>query len=105
MMYVVNHILEEELMLNRYVNECLDYMLTDEVQDLTPATIYLITKMTKRNVFNCGDTIQAISKGVVFKFSSIKISFRKKYFKHYIDKEIIEKNSTLQSILDLTTKS
>ena len=44
-------------------------MFIDEVQDLTPATIYLLTKMTKKNNFYCGDTAQAISKGVSFKFS------------------------------------
>jgi superfamily I DNA and RNA helicase len=68
MMDVVNHILQE-LMLNRYADACLDYMFIDEVQDLTPATIYLLTKMTKKNVLYCGDTAQAISKGVAFKFS------------------------------------
>lgn len=87
MMDVVNHILQE-VMFGRYKDEAFDYMFIDEVQDLTPAAIYLLTKMTKKDVFYCGDTAQAISKGVTFKFSEIKSLFSPKYFKHYITKEI-----------------
>ena len=86
-MDVVNHILQEVLF-GCYSDEKLDSMFIDEVQDLTPATIYLLTKMTKKNNFYCGDTAQAISKGVSFKFSEIKSLFSKKYFKHAVDKEI-----------------
>jgi superfamily I DNA and RNA helicase len=62
-------------------------MFIDEVQDLTPAMIYLLTKITKKNNFYCGDTAQAISKGVTFKFSEIKSLYSEKYFKHNISKE------------------
>ena len=86
-MDVVNHILQE-IMFGRYRDEKVDYMFIDEVQDLTPATIYLLTRMTKKNVFYCGDTAQAISKGVTFKFSEIKSLFSKKYFKHCIERDI-----------------
>ena len=44
--------------------------------------------MTKHNIFFCGDTAQAISKGVSFKFSEIKTLFNKKYFKNYIKKDM-----------------
>jgi len=67
-MDVINHILEE-IMLKNYKDILLDYTFIDEVQDLPPATIYLITKMTRKDIFYCGDTAQAISKGVSFKFS------------------------------------
>ena len=67
-MDVVNHILQE-ILFSRYKDDKLDNMFIDEVQDLTSATIYLLTKMTKKSNFYCGDTAQAITKGVSFKFS------------------------------------
>ena len=44
-MDVVNHILHE-MLFNRYKDDKVDNMFVDEVQDLTPATIYLLTRMT-----------------------------------------------------------
>lgn len=44
--------------------------------------------MTKKNIFYCGDTAQAISKGVSFKFSEIKTMFNEKYCKNHIRKQI-----------------
>jgi superfamily I DNA/RNA helicase len=82
-MDVVNHILQE-MMFGRYRDESLDHIFIDEVQDLTPATIFLITKLASKNIFYCGDTAQAISKGVTFRFSEIKSLFSKSYFKHCI---------------------
>lgn len=67
-MDVVNHILQE-ILFGRYNDELINNMFIDEVQDLTPAMIYLLTKVTKKDNFYCGDTAQAISKGVTFKFS------------------------------------
>jgi superfamily I DNA/RNA helicase len=93
-MDVVNHILQE-MMFGRYRDDMLDHVFIDEVQDLTPATIYLITKLTKKNIFYCGDTAQAISKGVTFKFSEIKSLFSKSYFKHYIEKDISKEEKHL----------
>lgn len=93
-MDVVNHILQE-IMLGKYSDEYLDHMFIDEVQDLTPATIYLLTKITKNNILYCGDTAQAISKGINFKFSEIRSFFSKKYFKDCINKEITEKEQHL----------
>ena len=86
-MDVVNHILQE-ILFDRYKDEKFDNMFIDEVQDSTPATIYLLTKMTKKNNFYCGDTAQAISKGVSFKFSEIRSLYSQKYFKYHIEKEI-----------------
>jgi superfamily I DNA and RNA helicase len=93
-MDVVNHILEEILQ-NNYNDILLDYIFIDEVQDLPPATIYLFSKMTKKDIMYCGDTAQAISKGVSFKFSEIKTLYTPKYFKHHIQKEINSEESTL----------
>jgi hypothetical protein len=45
------------------------------VQDLTPATIYLLSKIVSDGVFYCGDTAQAIVKGVSFRFSDIKTMY------------------------------
>jgi superfamily I DNA/RNA helicase len=42
--------------------------MIDEVQDLTYATIKLITLLTKFNNFFSGDTAQCITKGVNFRF-------------------------------------
>ena len=49
--------------------------------------------MTKKNIFYCGDTAQAISKGVSFKFSEIKTLFSKKYFKNCIEKKISDQSN------------
>ena len=47
-------------------------MLVDEVQDLTPATIKLLLKVTEQNVYLAGDTAQTIAKGVGFRFCDLK---------------------------------
>ena len=52
-------------------------MFIDEVQDLTPATIYLISQIVSNTIFYAGDTAQSISKGVIFKFSDIKLLFKR----------------------------
>lgn len=41
--------------------------------------IYLISQVASNGVFYTGDTAQSISKGVNFKFSDIKILFKKDY--------------------------
>jgi superfamily I DNA/RNA helicase len=46
----------------------MNYMFVDEVQDLTAATTFLISKMATNDIFYCGDTAQAIIKGVSFRF-------------------------------------
>jgi hypothetical protein len=43
---------------------------------MTPATIYLVSQIASNNLFYGGDTAQSISKGVVFKFSDIKLMFK-----------------------------
>jgi ATP-dependent exoDNAse (exonuclease V) beta subunit len=55
-----------------------DYLIVDEVQDLTPLTIQLLVSITNKNVFFCGDTAQTIAKGVGFRFYDLKNIFDSK---------------------------
>jgi hypothetical protein len=50
-------------------------LFIDEVQDLTPATIYLVSQIVSNTIFYAGDTAKSISKGVILKFSDIKLLF------------------------------
>lgn len=54
-MDLVNHILREMQGL-RYFGAPIHFMLVDEVQDLTAATIKLLLKVTEQNVYFAGDT-------------------------------------------------
>jgi superfamily I DNA/RNA helicase len=56
----------------------IDYLIVDEVQDLTPLTIQLLLSVTNKNVFFCGDTAQTIAKGVGFRFHDLKDIFDNK---------------------------
>lgn len=58
-----------------YSGPLINYLFIDEVQDLTSATIYLLSKIVSESLFYCGDTAQAIVKGVSFRFADIKIMF------------------------------
>ena len=82
---LVNHLLKK-ILRNSYIGPIINCLFIDEVQDLTPATIYLITQIASNNVFYAGDTAQAVEKGVIFKFSDIKLLFKKQLTKEYIDK-------------------
>ena len=55
-----------------------DYLIVDEVQDLTPLTIQLLVSITNKNVFFCGDTAQTIAKGVGFRFYDLRKIFDNK---------------------------
>jgi superfamily I DNA/RNA helicase len=50
----------------------IDYIMVDEVQDLCCATIKLLTKLCKFNIFFSGDSAQSIAKGVGFRFGDLK---------------------------------
>lgn len=50
-------------------------MFLDEVQDLPPAQIYLISRMFNDGFYFSGDTAQAIQKGVSFRFADITSMF------------------------------
>jgi len=49
----------------------MNYLFIDEVQDLTPATLYLLSNIFENGLFYFGDTAQSIAKGVSFKFGDI----------------------------------
>jgi len=70
-MDLVNHILRE-LQGIAYSGVPIHFMLVDEVQDLTAATIKLLLKITEQNVYFAGDTAQTIAKGVGFRFCDLK---------------------------------
>lgn len=59
-------------------------MFIDEVQDLTYSTIFLISKMVLNNIFYCGDSAQAITKGVTFRFEDLKSLFTKDHCENAI---------------------
>jgi superfamily I DNA/RNA helicase len=54
-MDIVNHILRE-LKGAQYRGTPIHFMLVDEVQDLTAATIKLLLNITEQNVYFAGDT-------------------------------------------------
>lgn len=76
-MDLVNYLLNK-IYRNTYLGPVINHMFIDEVQDLTPATIYLVSQVASNNIFYAGDTAQSISKGVIFKFSDIKLLFKNK---------------------------
>lgn len=75
LMDLVNHLLHK-IRRNTYLGPTINHLFIDEVQDMTPATIYLVSQIASNNLFYGGDTAQSISKGVVFKFSDIKLMFK-----------------------------
>lgn len=79
-MDIVNHILSE-MIFKGYNGPKINYLFIDEVQDLPPATIFLLSKIVVDGLYYSGDTAQAISKGVAFRFSDIKSMFNPKVYK------------------------
>lgn len=51
------------------------YILVDEVQDLTPATISLLMTICTEKIMFSGDTAQTIAKGVAFRFCDLDSLF------------------------------
>ena len=52
---VVNHIIVQ----SRYglkSSQVIHFLMVDEVQDLTPNVLMLLTNITEKNIFFCGDT-------------------------------------------------
>lgn len=82
-MDAVNHILKE-IEFYGYSGPKIHCMFIDEVQDLTSSTTFLISKMVLNNIFYCGDSAQAITKGVTFKFEDLKFIFNKNYCENAI---------------------
>lgn len=69
----VNYILWSAERDDRALNcPMLQYVFVDEVQDLSPAVIVLLTKIKDGSIKYAGDTAQTISQGVNFKFRMLK---------------------------------
>ncbi len=73
-MDVVNHILLE-IHFDGYYGAPIHFLMIDEVQDLSHATISLLMKVTEQGVFFAGDTAQTIAKGVSVRFSDLSTLF------------------------------
>ena len=77
-MDLVNHILSD-IDIYGYQGPMINYLFIDEVQDLPPATLYLVSKIASNGLFYCGDSAQTIAKGVNFKFKDIPQMFHHKF--------------------------
>ena len=62
--------------------------MIDEVQDLQPCLIYLLSSLAKQSVFFSGDTAQTITAGVNFKFEDVKKIFHQRTIKVPIKMEM-----------------
>ena len=71
---VINHILRS-VKYNGYSGVPIHYMMADEVQDLTHASITLLLSICKEQIVFSGDTAQTIAKGSGFRFSDLKNLF------------------------------
>ena len=71
------HIRKSNKVQSNYYQELrMDYLMIDEVQDLTPLTLDLFIRLTKNKVFFAGDTAQTIAKGVGARFSDLQQLFK-----------------------------
>lgn len=76
LMDLVIHIRRSSKVTSHWYHEIkMDYLMIDEVQDLTPATLDLLIRLTKNRVFFAGDTAQTIAKGVGARFSDLQTLF------------------------------
>ncbi|CAG9320671.1 unnamed protein product [Blepharisma stoltei] len=71
---LVNYILCE-IHYHGYKGIPIHYMMIDEVQDLTSATLNLLMQVTDQKLVFSGDTAQTIAKGVGFRFCDLKSLF------------------------------
>jgi len=72
---VVNHVIVQ-LRSGIRASQAIHFLMVDEVQDLTPNVLFLLTSITEKNIFFCGDTAQTIAKGVGFRFYDMKAVFK-----------------------------
>jgi len=91
-MDIVNHALNE-VRLRGYNGVPIHFTMIDEVQDLSHATILLLTKITEQSIFFAGDTAQTIAKGVGVRFSDLST-----VFKHAPEKEQMWKRPVVHQL-------
>ena len=77
-MDLVQHIRRSsKFMYKYYYSEMrIDYLMIDEVQDLTPRTLELLLYSTNNKAYFAGDTAQTIAKGVGARFSDLSSLFK-----------------------------
>jgi len=73
-MDVVNHVLKQVSEYG-YNGAPIHFLMIDEVQDLSHATITLLMKVVEQGVFFAGDTAQTIAKGVGIRFCDLSSLF------------------------------
>lgn len=71
---IVNYLLYQ-IKFYGYQGIPIHYMMVDEVQDLTSATLALLLNVTQQKLFFSGDTAQTIAKGVGFRFCDLSNLF------------------------------
>jgi len=81
-MDVVNYALAQ-IRFYGYNGAPIHYLMIDEVQDLTHATILLFMRTTTMGLFFSGDTAQTIAKGVGMRFSDLRSLFKIKEEMYY----------------------
>lgn len=91
-MDIVNHALNE-IRVRGYYGVPIHFIMIDEVQDLSHATILLLMRITEQNVFFAGDTAQTIAKGVGVRFSDLST-----LFKHSSERELVWKKPTVHQL-------
>ena len=72
---IINYLLVQ-IEYHGYTGVPIHYMMVDEVQDLTPATIALLMSVSNEKLVFSGDTAQTIAKGVGFRFCDIEELFK-----------------------------
>lgn len=97
---VVNYLLNQ-ISFYGYNGVPIHYMMIDEVQDLTPATISLLLLLTKQKLFFSGDTAQTIAKGVGFRFCDLKSLFSESKLEMPIISQLTMNFRTHKQILGL----
>jgi superfamily I DNA/RNA helicase len=74
-MDVVNHLQKRLWYGDTLKRMSIDYLMVDEVQDLTPKTLQTLLRLTSHKVFFAGDTAQTIAKGVGARFLDLRNLF------------------------------
>ncbi|CDW90518.1 lupus brain antigen [Stylonychia lemnae] len=98
---VVNHIIVQTKQGLRPQQQ-IHFLMVDEVQDLTPNILFLLTSITEKNIFFCGDTAQTIAKGVGFRFYNLKTVFQStQYFSAPSVLQLVKNFRSHSRILDL----
>jgi len=93
---VVNYVLYSVRFFG-YKGSAIHFMMIDEVQDLTHATMFLLMQVTDYHIFFSGDTAQTIAKGVGFRFCDLRQLFDHDRFQNWNSESVdLEKPAVMQ---------